>query len=265
MFQKPRDIMQVAAEYQPYFRELGIDAEMIFKHPAIKPWRTLDDRDNCTLTFKTRDGKSIRWHIKRYKPTYGNTTPADDELMGQRALVFEQIPTVDIIGWGKLLSKRSFVILADLEGFQAADKLIESETPFDRLLIPTADMAAKLHRSGLHHRDLYLCHFFAKFDDAGNTDLRLIDTARVSRLNSALTRGRWIVKDLAQFWYSTMKLPITDEQRRAWLQRYGQQRQLKSVDSLQRKILRKVKWIAKHDAELKQQQPQRNVSIPRAT
>ena len=29
------------------------------------------------------------------------------------------------------------------------------------------------------------------------------------------------MKDLAQFWYSTTKLPVTDEQRLAWLARYG--------------------------------------------
>ena len=42
---------------------------------------------------------------------------------------------------------------------------------------------------------------------------------------SAHCRGlfvrRWIVKDLAQFWYSTTKLNVTEEQHRAWLAEYA--------------------------------------------
>ena len=53
------------------------------------------------------------------------------------------------------------------------------------------------------------------------TDLRLIDAARVRRLPGFFTRGRWIVKDLAQFWYITLKLPITEKCiARLWLLRY---------------------------------------------
>ncbi len=60
-----------------------------------------------------------------------------------------------------------------------------------------------LHNGGLHHRDLYLCHFLGRRDENPQADLRLIDAARVRPLPGPLTRRRWIVKDLAQFWYST--------------------------------------------------------------
>src|SRR6185503_19070606 len=119
-------------------------------------------------------------------------------------------------GWGKLADGRSFFVTADLAGYRAADKLIEAGTPFETLLAPTADLAGKLHRAGLHHRDLYLCHFVAKVDGA-NVDARVIDVARVSRFGRLLRR-RWIVKDLAQFWYSTFAhgAAISDVQRRQW-------------------------------------------------
>src|SRR5205085_11401166 len=136
-----------------------------------------------------------------------------------------------LVGWGKLIDGRSFTIWQDLAGYTPTDKLVEAGVPFDRLLVPTADLAAQLHRAGLHHRDLYLCHFMVKLgEDAADgaateaTDVRLIDTARVRRLGGLLTRRRWIVKDLAQFWYSTTKLAVTDEQRSAWLKRYAEQR-----------------------------------------
>ena len=261
MLGKPRPVIHAASQYQPILRELGIDAETVFNHALIKPWRTLDDRENCILDATLNDGRHIRWHIKRYQPARGFTTPADDEVTGHRALVVEKIPVPALVGYGNLPDRRSFVIMEDLEGYAAADKLIESGTPFDRILMPTADLAADLHQANLHHRDLYLCHFFIRLDENG-ADVRLIDTARVKRLPGIFTRGRWIVKDLAQFWYSMMGLSISEEQRTAWLKRYCEQRGLISPVPVRRKIDRKVAWIARHDAELRRQQPHRNVSIP---
>jgi heptose I phosphotransferase len=158
---------------------------------------------------------------------------------------------------------RSFVIVEDLSGFRPADKLLFGHAvTFDRLLEPTADLSARVHSSGLHHRDLYLCHFFTR-TDSDSTDLRLIDCARVKRLPGFLTRYRWIVKDLSQFWYSTYKHPeITDADRDAWLRRYAQQAGMANVPRLRRWIDRKVAWIARHDVKLHHAQPHRNISIP---
>lgn len=248
----------LAESYQPIFREIGLDAEAIFAHPDIHPWRTLSDRENCTLDFTRIDGTRGRFHVKRFPATRG-VSPADAEVQGYRALQFERIPTVPLVGWGSLDDGRSFLITEDLHGFDAADKRIEAGMPFEKLLESTAKMAGKLHAVGLHHSDLYLCHFFA--NESAN-DIRLIDAARVRRMTNFLTRWRWIVKDLAQFWYSTMKLPITDDQRERWLSEYGKARELKSINRLRKSIIRKANWIARHDAKLREQQPNRNISIP---
>jgi heptose I phosphotransferase len=119
-------------------------------------------------------------------------------------------------------------------------------------------LAARLHASGLHHRDLYLCHFFVKTSD--DLELRLIDAARVRPL-PWLFRQRWIVKDLAQFWYSAKQLKIMDDQLIRWLGRYTDNvgklaPPLGAIES-------KVGWIARHDRKLNQAQPSRNISIPR--
>src|SRR6478736_5491049 len=79
-------MLHVAAQYQPIFRRIGLDADLIFSHPLIKPWRTLDDRENCTLDATRDDGSPIRLHIKRYQPVRRRTTPADDEVEGFRLL-----------------------------------------------------------------------------------------------------------------------------------------------------------------------------------
>ncbi len=251
--------MHVAPQFQPIFRELGIDADAVFDHPQIRPWRTLDDRENCTLDATLADGRSIRWHVKRYPSMRGS--PADDEVRGLRLLEAAGIPTMTLVAWGGLSDGRSFVITEDLAGYQPADKLLENGFAFDRIREPLADLAARLHNAGLHHRDLYLCHFFVKAEDA-TIDVRLIDIARVKKLPVLLTRQRWIVKDLAQFWYSTMSVPIPEPQRQAWLVRYAQERGEASAIPLKRAIEKKVSRIAKHDAKLRRKQPGRNISIP---
>lgn len=265
------NLLRVAPQFQPYFREIGLDAEAVFNHELIRPWRTLADRENCTLDFTTASGESFRWHVKRYTPPRfgvpGLPTTADQEVAGYRALHAHDIPTAPLVGWGRLTDGRSFVISDDLHGYDASDKLLADQAvSFEQLLEPTADLAAKLHASGLHHRDLYLCHFFARAEEddagAGAIDVRLIDVARVRPLRNALTRRRWIVKDLAQFWYSTTQVPaVSDALRNAWLERYASQRKL-DADTIRSAIERKSDRIARHDQNLRADQPNRNISIP---
>ena len=247
--------MRVSPLYQPLLRELGIDAEAVFEHPRIVPWRVLADRENCTLDADLVDGRHVRWHVKRYAPARGES-PAEREAEGIGHLERAGIPTAATVAWGKLGDGRSFIILDDLTGFTAADKAIEGGLAFERLLEPTAQLAAKLHTAGLHHRDLYLCHFLVR-----EADLRLIDAARVRPLPWFL-RSRWIVKDLAQFWYSAMKLNIPEEQRDAWLTQYAIARGLPSAAPLRHAIVSKAAWIERHDQRLIRRQPGRNVSIP---
>ena len=256
----PRTKFNASPKYQPILRELGIDAEAIFDHPEIVVWRSIRERQNCTLDADLADGRHIRLHIKRHIPERGTRTPADEEALGIRALEIEGIPTVPLVGWGKLIDGRSFIITEDLTDYRDAEKAVREGLPFDSILESTADAAAKLHGAGLHHRDLYLCHFFVKYNDPA--DVRLIDAARVTRLPGWPMRQRWIVKDLAQFWYSTKSLAITDDQRMRWLSRYGEKRNLESIDRLRGAIERKSAWIARHDARLRQKQKDRNVSIP---
>ena len=247
--------------YQPLMRQIGLDAEAVFEHPQITCWRKLPDRENCTLDADLPDGRHIRFHVKRYWPVRDATTPAEADVRGHKLLEAASIPTAPLVGYGTLRDGRSFVIFDDLTGYKPADKLVEQGTAFQVLLNPTADLAARLHEAGLHHRDLYLCHFMARII-GDSVDLKLIDTARVKELPKLFTRQRWIVKDLAQFWYSTTKLPVTDAQRTEWLSRYAEQRKLGPVESLRGRIERKSNSIARHDARLHRKRPERDVSIP---
>jgi hypothetical protein len=252
-----RDQFHVNPSYQPLMRMIGLDADGVFSHPDIKVWRSIPERENCTLDAMV-DGREVRLHIKRYHAGRSSKNEVEEEVGGIELLHAHQIPTVQLVGWGELADGRSFVISEDLKDFKAVDKAIELGFPFDRLIDSTADLAARLHTSGLHHRDLYLCHFFVK--TAGDElDLRLIDAARVRRL-PRFFRARWIVKDLAQFWYSAKKLGIVDDQLIRWLGRYTDN--APNIAPPLRLIEAKVSWIARHDKKLNLSQPNRNVSIP---
>jgi hypothetical protein len=246
---------------------VGLDLDTVFTHPQIQVWRSIPERENCTLDAALADGSSVRLHIKRHRAVRSATTPAADEAVGIQLLQAANVPTVSLVAWGRLPDGRSFLITEDLAGYQPLDKLIVSGTVrFDTVCHPVADLAAKLHLAGLHHRDLYLCHLFAKVESepGSRIDLRLIDAGRVKHLPRLWFTGRWIVKDLAQLWYSTLSLPVTDDQRLAMLARYSIQRGLPSPLPLRLAVERKSRSIARHDAKLRRQQPTRNISIPAA-
>jgi hypothetical protein len=253
-------MMHIAPQFQGMAARIGLDGAAVFTNPAIKPWRRLSDRENCLWDLRLAGGAAIRLHVKRFAPRRSAGDPARVEAAGYAALRRHGIPTADVVAWGRH-EGRGFIITQDLRGFRAADKLIEEGASFERLLIPTAELAAALHNAGLHHRDLYLCHFLARLDDGG-VELRLIDAARVRRLPGPLTRRRWIVKDLAQFRYSTLALPITETQRQHWLENYAARTQIARPAALGKSIARKCAAIVAHDRNLRRRQPGRHVSIP---
>lgn len=249
------------AAYAPVLRELKlVDAESVFEHPDIRSWRDLPDRENCTLDATLDDGRFVRLHVKRWKRGRGMQGPRDEER-GIKLLQKAGIPTVALAAAGQLPDGRGFVITEDLTGYDDAEKLVEgTAVSFDTIVDPLAYVAAKLHTAKLHHRDLYLCHFFLKIVSP-EEDIRLIDCARVARLPRFFAR-RWVVKDLAQFWFSTTKLPITDVQRDNWLRRYCESTG-EDFAKLKKAVVRKSNAIARHDRRLTKSQPTRNVSIPR--
>jgi hypothetical protein len=253
----------IAQKYAPLLRDLGFTPEMIFSSPDIRPWRKLSDRENCVWNLPAPDGALLKLHVKRYRQSAQAKPFAALEAEGYRLLQSHGIPTATVVTHGTLPNGQSFIVTEDLTGFTPADKLLESAARFGELLIPTADLTAKLHTAGLHHRDLYLCHFMARTKGNSPPDLRLIDAARVRPLSATILRRRWVLKDLSQFWYSTTTLPITPAERENWLARYAAQTAAPDLDRLKKSVERKARCIANHDAKLRRKEPSRNISIPK--
>src|SRR3954452_8982826 len=94
-----RSKFHVAPQYQSLMRQVGLDAEAVFSHPDIKVWRSIPERENCTLDAKL-DGREIRLHIKRYRAGRSSKDAARQEVSGIELLDAHGIPTVPLVGWG---------------------------------------------------------------------------------------------------------------------------------------------------------------------
>jgi hypothetical protein len=255
-------MFRIEPPYEDLLRRAGIaDAWAVFEHDLVRVWRSIRERENATIDLTRPDGSPIRLHVKRdVEPQHD--APSGAEAAHLLALAQRAIPTAALVGYGKLPYGRSFVITEHLDGYEPADKLIASgRATFDELLEPTASLAARLHASGAFHRDLYLCHFFARrTGDDGGFDLRLIDCARV--LINPFWRRRWQAKDLSQFLYSTREHHVTADRIDRWIAAYADALGAPVSPWLRKIVALRADRIARHDRVLRRKQPLRNVSIP---
>ncbi len=79
-----------------------------------------------------------------------------------------------------------------------------------QLIRRVAEMTRKLHRHGVNHRDLYICHFLLLQPwrgDGENLRLYLIDLHRVQIRHK--TPLRWRVKDVGALYFSAMEAGLS--------------------------------------------------------
>lgn len=243
-------------EYGPGGRELlaaaALDLTRVFDDARIRVWRDLPERQNCVLDA---DAAGVRLHIKRYRSPHGA-----DALVEQRGIQLLEragIASVPLVAVGVHPDGRGFMVTRDLVGMQPADKVLATHPEHaDRI----ADLAKHLHEAHLHHRDLYLCHFMLKPDDASQP-IHLIDAGRVARMPRWPAHFRWVVKDLAQLLYSVEDAPLPMTIAEEMLSRY-----LQGSSAMRRSLIRvavkfKVASIRRHDKSLRRKRPGRRVSI----
>jgi len=132
---------------------------------------------------------------------------------------------------GVLKDGRGLFATRRLQGLYPMDDIWET---LDRrtAVRAAADMARRLHVSGLVHKDLYLCHLFIA---RGGSDITLIDLARMTRSRSRRLR----IKDLAALVHSSRGLASRTDWMRG-LKRYGGDRKLA------RAVWKKARKMARH-------------------
>ena len=78
------------------------------------------------------------------------------------------------------------------------------------LIRRVAEMAGRMHRGGVNHRDFYICHFLLHLDPVPRPEdfrLSLIDLHRAQ--TRAATPRRWRDKDLAGLYFSALEIGLT--------------------------------------------------------
>jgi len=87
------------------------------------------------------------------------------------------------------------------------------------LIRRVAEMARRMHRGGVNHRDFYICHFLLHLPvDARAPRLSLIDLHRAQVRDK--TPRRWRDKDLAALYFSALEIGLTQRDRLRFLKTY---------------------------------------------
>ena len=96
------------------------------------------------------------------------------------------------------------------------------------LIRKLGEMTGKMHRSGLNHRDCYICHFLLRkgTENSAEPELHVIDLHR-AQIRRKVPWHYW-VKDVAGLWFSAMDAGLTRHDILYFLQAYFQ-RDLHSI------------------------------------
>ncbi|MBN2233138.1 MAG: lipopolysaccharide core heptose(I) kinase RfaP [Deltaproteobacteria bacterium] len=164
------------------------------------------------------------WRIVRCLVTFRRppVLSARGERLAIGRLQAAGVPTMTLAAWGERgrdpARRQSFIVTEELTPTVSLEDFCRpwQETPPDpalkrALTVRLADMVRRLHGNGLHHQDLYLCHFL--LDTAGNPaetaadpTVYLIDLHRVTQYRRLPARAR--LKDLAALYFSTLEIGL---------------------------------------------------------
>ncbi|MCH2206318.1 MAG: hypothetical protein MK132_10660 [Lentisphaerales bacterium] len=214
--------------------------------PRDNSFRDVPNR--LTIGLDLSDGESTRRvYLKRHwKDAKSNNNgphlEAKSEADNISLLHDRGIPVPELVasGWGYINNRPvGFVVMHEVPGIQGdhfiGAQLTKPEWPTIRqgLIHDLAALSSKFHNMGFNHRDLYLCHFFVDLEET-SVVLNMIDLQRVQ--HRKLFRHRWIVKDLSQLCYSSMKL-VSNTNRLKFFLKYMD---MTTLDSQSKRFVRQI-------------------------
>lgn len=176
--------------------------------------------------YYVKQHRGVGWReiIKNILQLRFPVTSAENEWLAIQKLESLSIPVASIAAYGangiNPARKRSFILMGEVAPAVSLEDLTRNwkdNPPLYRfkqiLLKEVANIAKKLHANGINHRDFYLCHFLL---DTSKTivpatiqdcKIYLIDLHRAQIRQK--TPERWLVKDVASLFYSSMDIGLT--------------------------------------------------------
>ena len=199
---------------------LRIDGEVI-KHAVCTRRTSRFQRSGRLFYMKTHWGIGWREVIKNLLTFRLPVLGARNEWRAIRAVQNLGLDTMKVAAFGEEginpASIKSFLITdaientVDLEHWLPGLVSARSSPGTNRLrravIRKVATIAARLHKNGVNHRDLYLCHLRLDVSDGDRPDpdrlrIYVMDLHR-AQLRRAAPK-RWIVKDIAALLYSSL-------------------------------------------------------------
>ncbi|MCJ8170320.1 lipopolysaccharide core heptose(I) kinase RfaP [Atopomonas sediminilitoris] len=173
---------------------------------------------------------------------------ARNEQVALRRLAELGVPSMTSVAYGERgvnpARQHSFIITHELAPTIDLEQLSlnwASVPPAPRLkwalIARVAEMAGRMHRGGINHRDFYICHFLLNTAEAITPEtiqLSLIDLHRAQTRRA--TPIRWRNKDLAALYFSVLDIGLTRRDRLRFLRDYFQ-RPLREVLRDEAKLL----------------------------
>ena len=146
--------------------------------------------------------------------------------------------------WSGLFETRSFIIMEKVPDSASLEEKLPDNFHRDRknFIESLAAFVRKFHDTGFRHRDLYLCHIFCN----SQGQFTLIDLNRVFK--PLFFSQKYLVKDLAQLYYSAPGKIFTKTDRLRFFLAWLQKNKLSKKDKVViKKIKSKALRMAKHD------------------
>ena len=228
------------------------------------------DRVRMRITLQSPDGKDVFYLKRHHRPGFfgrlarglrisSKVSPGRQELENIIQLKRAGLATMTVAAMGEGESgSGSFIMVEELAGYEPLDDFLKGflaksnqkgQVQKKRKLIrAVGSYIRNLHRAGMVHQDLYLCHLFVRPEDPAGS-LSIIDLQRIRHLRRV--RGRPRLKDLAALNYSAEQVGVSRTDRLRFIQEYFQRDRLSKAQRLLLLLIRfKAVLIRKHDRKL---------------
>ncbi|MDR1996648.1 lipopolysaccharide core heptose(I) kinase RfaP [Azonexus sp.] len=157
---------------------------------------------------------------------------AENEWRAIRRLTAAGVATMRAVAWGRRgwnpARQHSFIVTEELTPTVSLDEFCRDwpqrppATALKRALIDrVADMAGRMHRAGINHRDFYICHFLLHLDPVPTPAAFRLSIIDLHRAQCRLaTPRRWRDKDLASLYFSVLEIGLTQRDFLRFLRAY---------------------------------------------
>jgi heptose I phosphotransferase len=260
--------LEVNRAFLPLLGSNGLATfKALMSHPGHAMVKcAIKERNTVRLDLETETGEKRAFFLKRYTPpkirerlkaylSLKRPTPgASQEWRAMWTFMQHGLPGPVPVAWGQD-GKNSLVLSEGVNHVMklsewAERNLVEGScrntqaiSTKRKIIEDMANIIGRMHREGLHHQDLYLCHFLCGSEQNG-LPLTLIDLQRVKQ-HRRLPR-KWQVKDLAQLHFSSAQYITRQDILRFWKVYNSIYHTGRRIIPLWHSILRKSERIRRH-------------------